>query len=193
MPEKCLDQDENEAFADNLFIFHWAQWADRWTGSHASIKTCASAMVENLSRDHSPPSINKHRKWHNTRLVICFSMFSLWVISVLLSSQCCSSDAPTYIKFKPPKHSIMSTELFTLVLTCLNLSLQNWQARMKIPSQNSIIYTSNTADELHSNLIPLRAILPPYIVLAVVILSGNFLVVLSYNVNWRWFTHVDLP
>ena len=54
---------------------------------------------------------------------------------------------------------------------------------MKIPSQNSIIYTSNTTDELHSNLIPLRAMLPPYIVLAVVILSGNSLVVLSYKVN----------
>lgn len=126
------------------FFFHWAQWSDRmWTGIHASIKTCVSAMVGNLDRDHSSPSIDKHRKWHNTKLVICFSMFSLrghfrpFIFTMLLKRRTYSYQIWT-------AKALNYVELFPLVWTCLNLSLQNWQARTKIPSQNSIIYTSNT-------------------------------------------------
>ena len=62
---------------------------------------------------------------------------------------------------------------------------------MKTPSLNSTINVNNTTDESHSNFIPLCAILPPYILLAVVILFGNSLVVLSYKINNRLRTRTN--
>ena len=56
---------------------------------------------------------------------------------------------------------------------------------MKTPFPNSTIDINNSTDESHSNFIPLRAILVPSILLAVVILFGNSLVVLSYKINNR--------
>ena len=49
----------------------------------------------------------------------------------------------------------------------------------------------NSTEELYSDSIPLRAILAPYILLAVVILFGNSLIVLSYKINNRLRTRTN--
>ena len=49
----------------------------------------------------------------------------------------------------------------------------------------------NSTEELYSNFIPLRAILASYVLLAVVILFGNSLVVLSYKINNRLRTRTN--
>ena len=58
-----------------------------------------------------------------------------------------------------------------------------------LPSNRSKL--RNSTEELYSNFIPLRAILAPYILLAVVILFGNSLVVLSYKINNRLRTRTN--
>ena len=58
-----------------------------------------------------------------------------------------------------------------------------------LPSNKSKL--RNSTEELYSNFIPLRAILAPYILLAVVILFGNSLVVLSYKSNNRLRTRTN--
>ena len=58
-----------------------------------------------------------------------------------------------------------------------------------LPSNTSRL--KNSTDELHSNFIPLYAILAPSILLAVVILFGNSLVVLSYKINYRLRTRTN--
>ena len=63
---------------------------------------------------------------------------------------------------------------------------------MRIPTPNSTININNTADESHPNfIIPLSAILAPSVLLAVVILFGNSLVVLSYKINNRLRTRTN--
>ena len=62
---------------------------------------------------------------------------------------------------------------------------------MKTPLPNSTINVTNTTNESHSNFIPLRVILTSYILLAVVILFGNSLVVLSYKINNRLRTRTN--
>ena len=62
---------------------------------------------------------------------------------------------------------------------------------MNIPSLNSTINVNNTTDESHSNFIAPCAIVPPYILLAVVILFGNSLVVLSFKINNRLRTRTN--
>ena len=106
---------------------------------------------------------------------------------------------PKYTQLCPSKVHIYNNFLKTRRTDCLtvdefvssHLSLQNWNARMKTHSQNSTIITNHTTDELHPNFIPLSAILVPSILLAVVILFGNSLVVLSYKINNRLRTRTN--
>ena len=65
------------------------------------------------------------------------------------------------------------------------------QVNKKTPSPNSTINMNNSTDESHPNFIPLRAIIAPSILLAVVILFGNSLVVLSYKINNRLRTRTN--
>ena len=58
-----------------------------------------------------------------------------------------------------------------------------------LPSNKSKM--RNSTEELYSNFIPLRAIRAPYILLAVVILFGNSLVVLSFKINNRLRTRTN--
>ena len=60
---------------------------------------------------------------------------------------------------------------------------------MSLPSNTSKM--SNSTEKLHSNFIPLSAILAPSILVAVVILFGNSLVVLSYKINKRLRTRTN--